>query len=73
MTTITLEKPLTNLQIELLKLFSQDLPEEKLKALKELISDYLIDTARDEADNVWDEKGYIEKTVKKWLHKNNGE
>jgi hypothetical protein len=70
MTTITLEKPLTNLQVELLKLFARDLPEERLLALKELISDYLLDIARDQADKVWDEKGYDETTVRKWLHKN---
>ncbi|MBK9014415.1 MAG: hypothetical protein IPM82_10170 [Saprospiraceae bacterium] len=46
MTTITLDKPLTNLQMELLKLFSRNLPEERLLALKELISDYLLDIAR---------------------------
>ena len=67
--TITLDKPLTNLQIELLKLFAQDLPKERLLALKELISDYLLDTAREEADKYWEEKGYSEETVKKWLHK----
>jgi len=69
MMTITLDKPLTNLQIELLKLFAQDLPKERLLALKELISDYLLDTAREEADKYWEEKGYSEETVKKWLHK----
>jgi hypothetical protein len=70
MTTITLDKPLTNLQVELLKLFSRDLPEKNLLAIKELISDYLLDAARDEADKVWDEKGYDEETVQQWLHKN---
>lgn len=70
MTTIQLDKPLTNLQVELLKLFARDMPEEKLLALKQLISDYLLDMAREEADKAWDEKGYDENTVKKWLHKN---
>ena len=65
MTTITLEKPLTNLQVELLRIFARDLPEDKLLALKDLISDYLLDTARDEADKAWEEKGYSEKDVKK--------
>ncbi len=41
MTTITLEKPLTNLQMELLKLFSRDLPEERLLGLKQLLADFL--------------------------------
>ncbi|MBK8566029.1 MAG: hypothetical protein IPN76_22485 [Saprospiraceae bacterium] len=71
MTTITLDKPLTNLQMELLKLFSRNLPEERLLALKELISDYLLDMARDEADKAWDAKGYTPETAKKWLQKGN--
>ena len=69
MTTINLEKPLTNLQFELLKLFARNVPEDRLLAIKELISDYLLDAARDEADKVWKEKGYTEATVKEWLHK----
>lgn len=69
MTTINLEKPLTNLQVELLKLFARNVPEDKLLAIKELISDYLLDAARDEADKAWERKGYSEVTVKEWLHK----
>lgn len=69
MTTITLERPLSNLQVELLKLFSRDLPEKNLQELKQIISDYMLDMARDEADKVWAEKGYTEKDVNKWLHK----
>jgi hypothetical protein len=42
MTTITLEKPLTNLQVELLKIFARNLPEDRLLAIKDLISDYLL-------------------------------
>jgi hypothetical protein len=69
MTTINLEKPLTNLQVELLKLFARNVPEDKLLAIKELISDYLLDAARDEADKAWEHKGYSDATVKEWLHK----
>ncbi len=70
MTTITLDKPLTNLQVELLKLFGRDLPEERLLAIRQLLSDYLLDMARDEADKAWNEKGYSAATMKEWLHKN---
>jgi len=69
MTTIRLEKPLTNLQWELLKLFSHNLPEDKLVDLKQLISDYLLDVARDEADKAWVERGYDKSDADKWLQK----
>ena len=70
MVKIFLDKPLTNLQMELLKLFASDLPEQNLQDLKEIISDYLLDLARTEADKEWDKKGYNKKTADKWLGKN---
>jgi hypothetical protein len=50
--------PLSNIQAELLKLFSADIPDKHLAELKNMIVLFLIDKARDKADNVWDEKGY---------------
>lgn len=67
MTTIHLEKPLTNLQLELLRLFSHNLPEDRLINLKQIISDYLLDVARDEADKAWEKKGYGKPDADKWL------
>jgi len=69
MVTISLDKPLTNLQVELLKLFASNLPEKNLHDLKEMISDYLLDMAREEADKVWEEKNYTKKNADDWLHK----
>ncbi len=69
MVKISLDKPLTNMQVELLKLFASDLPEKNLRDLKELISDYLLDLARTEADKEWDKKGYSKATADKWLGK----
>ncbi len=63
MTTINLDKPLTNLQIELLKLFAKDILEDKLVGLRDIISDYLLDITIEEADKVWEEKGYSEENV----------
>lgn len=69
MVKISLDKPLTNMQVELLKLFAHDLPEKNLLDLKELISDYLLDLARTEADNEWDKKGYSQENADEWLGK----
>lgn len=69
MTTIHLEKPLTNLQLELLRLFSHNLSEDRLINLKQIISDYLLDVARDEADKAWEKKGYGKPDADKWLQK----
>ena len=39
------KRPLSNMQLELLKLFSRDLSEEDLKAIKRLIVHYLAEKA----------------------------
>lgn len=54
MTTITLEKPLSNLQVELLKIFYRDLPEDRLLGLKQLVSEYL----QTDADKFKDKSTY---------------
>ena len=61
--------PFTNLQQELLKLFATDIPEEHLKELRDVISKFLLEKARDKADAVWDERGYDSKTIEKLLNK----
>ena len=50
--------PLTNIQQELLKLFSTNIPEEQLKELKSVISNFLLEKAGDKADAIWNERKY---------------
>jgi len=50
--------PLSNVQSELLKLFSSDIPEDHLLELKKVMAQFLFEKARDKADIIWDEKGY---------------
>ena len=47
---------LSNLQHELLKLFSMDVDENDLKSIKSLIANYFAQKAISEADRVWAEK-----------------
>lgn len=61
-------QPLSNLQLELLHLYSTGLPDEYLMELKDLIAKFLFDKARAKADKIWEEKGYDEKTIDKWLN-----
>lgn len=62
-----LDKPLSNVQIELLKLFSQNVNEEDLIAIKRLLAKYFADKASDEMDKLWDEKGWTSETMDDWL------
>lgn len=58
MKNLPVKPPLSNLQAELLKLFSMNLPEEVLTDLKKVIAVFLLERARDKADAIWGEKQF---------------
>ncbi len=60
MANAVIQPPLSNIQLELLKLFPSDIPESDLLELKKLIAKFLFEKARDKADAIWDEKGYTD-------------
>lgn len=57
---------LTNLQIELLKMFNYELPEDQLSDIKKLLGKYFAETASREADKLWDENNWTNDTMEKW-------
>lgn len=59
---------LTNLQLELLKIFSIPLKEEQLLEIKVLLSQYFAEKATTEMDRLWDEKGWTNDTMREWAH-----
>lgn len=67
--TPSVQPPLTNLQAEMLKLFATNVPETDLVEIRNLIARYLLDKARDEADAIWDERGYTDEKLKELLEK----
>jgi len=58
---------LSNLQQELLKLYSNNIAEEDLLEIKRYLANYFAKKAIKEADEIWDEKGYTETTMHRWL------
>jgi hypothetical protein len=60
--------PFTNVQLELLKVFATQLSDEDLQELKKIIAKFLLEKARDRADEIWDERGYDEETMEAWLN-----
>jgi hypothetical protein len=62
-----INKPLTNLQLELIKMFSLDLSEAQLLDVKKLLSGYFADQASDEMDRLWDENNWTNETMDSWL------
>lgn len=58
---------LTNLQLELLKLFSYNLNEKQLLEIKDLLARYFADKATREMDRIWEEKALTNDTMDSWL------
>ncbi len=59
---------LSNLQLELLKLFSTNVPEQDLKNIKNYLSNYFAQKAIKEADKIWDKKSFSNELMDKWLN-----
>ncbi len=60
--------PLSNLQIELLKLYSTDLPEPELIELKMLLANYFAQKAIQGTDRIWEEKQLSSHDMEIWLN-----
>jgi hypothetical protein len=58
---------LSNLQQELLKLYSSDISEADLLHIKRHLAKYFAFKAIGEADQIWDEKGYTNDKMNQWL------
>jgi hypothetical protein len=58
---------LSNLQQELLKIYSADVAESDLLNIKRLLARYFASKAISEADKIWEEKNLSDETMNKWL------
>ena len=63
-----LNYPLTNIQMELLKLFSTNMSDEEVIELKGVIARFYAEKATAEADRIWDERGLTNEDMDKWLN-----
>jgi hypothetical protein len=64
----TLKQPFTNVQLELLKTFSHQLPESDLIDLKNTLALFFAKRLINQADTVWDEKDWNDTLVDEMLH-----
>ena len=60
--------PLSNMQLELLKLYSRNISEESLLEIRQILANYFMQKAIDEADKIWDERGYTNELMDEWLY-----
>lgn len=59
-------KTLSNLQLELLKIFSFDLQEEQLKEIKELLSKYFAEKVTKDIDALFEKNDWGEEKITEW-------
>ncbi|MCK4763696.1 MAG: hypothetical protein KAW12_15960 [Candidatus Aminicenantes bacterium] len=59
---------LTNLQLELIKLFNYNLNEKQLLEVKDLLAKYFAGRATREMDKIWEEKGLTNEAMNTWLN-----
>ena len=67
MANVPFHPPLSNVQAELLKLFSVEIPENHLMELKNVIARFLLEKGRDKADAIWDNKAYTDEKLQQML------
>ena len=58
---------LSNVQLELINLYSTKLNEHELLELKNILVHHFSQKAINEADNIWQEKGMSAQTMDDWL------
>jgi hypothetical protein len=61
------KKPLTNLQLELLKIFARDLPEQDLLNIRQMLIQYFAKKSMDLADEAWEKKGWTKEDEERFL------
>ncbi len=57
---------LSNLQLELLKLYAQNIQDEDLLAIKKMIGQYFAKKASEEMDTFLENTGNVDATLKEW-------
>ena len=59
-------RKLSNIQLELLKVFSVDLSESQLKEIKDLLVKYFADKVTDEMDKLFEENNWGDEKIEEW-------
>lgn len=63
-----LKMPLSNIQLELLKLFSREISENDLLEIKRLLVDFFADKATQKANEMWDRNEWTDEDAQRLLH-----
>lgn len=58
--------PMSNLQLELLKIYATNVSDEDLLAIKRMLAKFFIEKAIQHADEIWEERGYTDELMEEW-------
>ncbi|MFN7116843.1 MAG: hypothetical protein ACK4TA_08595 [Saprospiraceae bacterium] len=58
--------PMSNLQLELLKIYATNVSDEDLLAIKRMLAKFFMEKAIQRADEIWDERGYTNEQMQEW-------
>ena len=61
---------LTNMQVELLKLFQYNLSADQLTEIKNMLAKYFAKTATTEMDKLWEKNNWNNDLMKEWANEN---
>lgn len=59
-------KKMSNLQLELLKVFSFDLDDKQIVEIRDLLAKYFAEKATEEMDRLWEENEWSAETIQQW-------
>ena len=62
---------LSNLQLELLRLYGNNVSDETLSEVKSILAKYFADKATDAMDKVWEENNLTEQDMINWTNEHN--
>ena len=65
---IAVKQPPSNVQVELLKIFSTNITEPELKELKDIIAQFYAKKSIELANEAWEEKNLSNDVMEKWLN-----
>jgi hypothetical protein len=64
----TIKQPLSEAQLQLLRLFNRDVDDADWLEIRRMITQYFAKKATQAADKLWDEEGWSDQTMNDWLN-----
>ncbi len=65
------QQPLSNVQLELLKVYSTNISDDELLELRNVLARHFMKKAVAAADRTWDERGYTNEMMDEWINEEN--